>query len=64
MGRDYKIDLKAQSLEEMGNWRSVDEKNSLVQEIIKGRIELFKRLILVKSCGGIGLQNKTAIANM
>lgn len=59
--RDYEIDIKVQSLAEMGNWKSVD-KNSLAQGIIKGRPESLKRLILVKCCGATELENKTAIA--
>lgn len=51
-------------MEEMGNWKCVDEKNPLAQGIIKGRPEFLERLILVKCCGGIELQNKTAIAKV
>lgn len=51
-------------MEEMGNWKCVDEKNPLAQGIIKGRPEFLERLILVKCCGGIELQNKIAIAKV
>lgn len=53
-----------QSLEEMGNWKCVDEKNPLAQGIIEERLEFLERLTLVKCCGGIELQNKTAIAKV
>lgn len=62
--RDYEIDIKLQSLAEMGNWKCVDKKNSMAQGIIKGRPEFLERLILVKCCGAIELQNKTAIAKV